>query len=149
MYRRSPYDDPYGRDTDNESLGSHGSNESSHSNKNKYKSLPCKTFISTGTCPFDSRCVFLHDSRIQAQEQLPHTSGQGGRGHGHGMYSSRRGQRGNDDHRHGYDYGHSGRRRRSTSYMKSKETFVQVGVWHHTFLYFYIRRPPLLLYSCP
>jgi hypothetical protein len=44
------------------------------------------------------------------------------------MYSSQGGQRGNDNHRHGYDHGYGGRRGRSASYMKSKETFVQVGV---------------------
>lgn len=32
--------------------------------KSNLKQLPCKTYISTGCCPYRDRCVFLHDSRI-------------------------------------------------------------------------------------
>ena len=27
----------------------------------KCRQLPCRTFISTGSCPYSDRCVFLHD----------------------------------------------------------------------------------------
>lgn len=30
----------------------------------KCRQLPCKTFISTGSCPYGDRCVFLHDMSI-------------------------------------------------------------------------------------
>ena len=30
----------------------------------KCRQLPCKTFISTGSCPYGDRCVFLHDPSI-------------------------------------------------------------------------------------
>ena len=30
----------------------------------KSRMLPCRTFISTGCCPYGARCVFLHDPRI-------------------------------------------------------------------------------------
>lgn len=30
----------------------------------KFRRLPCRTFISTGTCPYRERCVYLHDPRI-------------------------------------------------------------------------------------
>jgi len=30
----------------------------------KYRQLPCRTFLSCGTCPYRDRCVFLHDPRI-------------------------------------------------------------------------------------
>ena len=29
----------------------------------RYRQLPCKTFISVGTCPYRERCVYLHDPR--------------------------------------------------------------------------------------
>lgn len=32
--------------------------------QNKCRQLPCKTYISTGTCPYGDRCVFLHDPYI-------------------------------------------------------------------------------------
>jgi hypothetical protein len=31
---------------------------------NKFRLLPCRTFISSGTCPYNDKCVFLHDPRI-------------------------------------------------------------------------------------
>lgn len=33
----------------------------------KCRQLPCRTFISTGSCPYGDRCVFLHDARITAK----------------------------------------------------------------------------------
>ena len=30
----------------------------------KCRQLPCRTFISTGSCPYGDRCVFLHDACI-------------------------------------------------------------------------------------
>lgn len=33
----------------------------------KCRQLPCRTFISTGTCPYGDRCVFLHDPSITAR----------------------------------------------------------------------------------
>lgn len=30
----------------------------------KCRQLPCRTFISTGSCPYGDRCVFLHDPSI-------------------------------------------------------------------------------------
>jgi hypothetical protein len=31
--------------------------------ESKFRQLPCRTFISVGTCPYKDRCVFLHDCR--------------------------------------------------------------------------------------
>lgn len=33
----------------------------------KCRQLPCRTFISTGSCPYGDRCVFLHDACIVAK----------------------------------------------------------------------------------
>ncbi len=33
----------------------------------KCRQLPCKTFVSTGSCPYGDRCVFLHDPSIVAK----------------------------------------------------------------------------------
>jgi hypothetical protein len=30
----------------------------------KYRRLPCKTFICVGSCPYRDRCCYVHDSRI-------------------------------------------------------------------------------------
>lgn len=30
----------------------------------KCRQLPCRTFVSTGSCPYGDRCVFLHDPSI-------------------------------------------------------------------------------------
>jgi hypothetical protein len=30
----------------------------------KCRQLPCRTFVSTGSCPYGDRCVFLHDPAI-------------------------------------------------------------------------------------
>lgn len=37
-------------------------------NSNKYRQLPCRTFISVGTCPYRERCVYLHDPRCICRE---------------------------------------------------------------------------------
>ena len=34
--------------------------------KDKFRMMPCKTFIMCGACPYHERCVFLHDPRIPA-----------------------------------------------------------------------------------
>ena len=34
------------------------------SDENKYRQLPCKTFVCVGTCPYRDRCVYLHDPRL-------------------------------------------------------------------------------------
>lgn len=31
---------------------------------NKCRQLPCRTFISTGSCPYSEKCVFLHSKEI-------------------------------------------------------------------------------------
>lgn len=33
----------------------------------KCRQLPCRTFVSTGSCPYGDRCVFLHDASIVAK----------------------------------------------------------------------------------
>ncbi len=33
----------------------------------KCRQLPCRTFVSTGSCPYGDRCVFLHDPSIVAK----------------------------------------------------------------------------------
>lgn len=38
----------------------------------KYKELPCRTFISIGSCPYKSRCEFLHDKRLEAAGMSRH-----------------------------------------------------------------------------
>lgn len=32
----------------------------------KCRQLPCKTWISTGTCPYNDKCYFLHDPRVSS-----------------------------------------------------------------------------------
>lgn len=34
------------------------------SDQSKFRQLPCRTFISAGTCPYRDRCVYLHDPRV-------------------------------------------------------------------------------------
>lgn len=33
----------------------------------KCRQLPCRTFVSTGSCPYGDRCVFLHDISIMSK----------------------------------------------------------------------------------
>ena len=33
----------------------------------KCRQLPCKTFLSTGSCPYSERCIFLHDPYLAAK----------------------------------------------------------------------------------
>lgn len=35
-----------------------------NSQLSKYRLLPCRTFITTGACPYFDKCVFLHDPRV-------------------------------------------------------------------------------------
>lgn len=35
--------------------------------KDKFRRMACNTFIFTGACPYNDRCVFLHDYRIKAE----------------------------------------------------------------------------------
>lgn len=44
------------------------SEASMDNNSNKYRQLPCRTFISVGTCPYRERCVYLHDPRCICRE---------------------------------------------------------------------------------
>jgi hypothetical protein len=34
----------------------------------KFRQLPCKTFVSVGSCPYRDRCVYLHDPRLVYKE---------------------------------------------------------------------------------
>jgi len=36
--------------------------------EDKFRQLPCRTYISVGACPYKERCVFLHDPRISSFE---------------------------------------------------------------------------------
>lgn len=36
----------------------------------KCRQLPCRTFISTGCCPYADRCVFLHDPTIMSKNSF-------------------------------------------------------------------------------
>ena len=36
----------------------------------RHRQLPCRTFISTGTCPYKDRCVYLHDPRLAYSGQV-------------------------------------------------------------------------------
>ena len=36
----------------------------------KYRQLPCRTFISTGSCPYRERCVFIHDPRLTTSKKV-------------------------------------------------------------------------------
>lgn len=41
-----------------------GGNQSS-----RHRQLPCRTYISTGCCPYKDRCIYLHDPRVQSIAQ--------------------------------------------------------------------------------
>eukprot|EP01038_Epipyxis_sp_PR26KG_P016679 gene16679-22812_t len=41
-----------------------------HENTNKFRQLPCRAFISMGTCPYRERCVYLHDPRITSRIEV-------------------------------------------------------------------------------
>jgi hypothetical protein len=40
------------------------------SSMQKCRQLPCRTWISTGSCPYGDRCVFIHDPRVIAKPPL-------------------------------------------------------------------------------
>lgn len=31
----------------------------------RFRSMPCQTFVACGNCPYNERCVFLHDNRVK------------------------------------------------------------------------------------
>lgn len=33
--------------------------------QHRFRSMPCQTFVACGNCPYNERCVFLHDSRVR------------------------------------------------------------------------------------
>ncbi|CAM9507399.1 unnamed protein product [Ectocarpus sp. 8 AP-2014] len=35
----------------------------------KYRCIPCMTWVATGSCPYSSRCVFIHDPRVQGRQE--------------------------------------------------------------------------------
>ena len=37
---------------------------SSHDHIESSRQLPCRTFVSSGACPYRERCVYLHDPRL-------------------------------------------------------------------------------------
>jgi hypothetical protein len=43
----------------------HGTN-----NTSRHRQLPCRTFISTGFCPYKEHCVYLHDPRLMSSHQV-------------------------------------------------------------------------------
>jgi len=40
-------------------------------NTSRHRQLPCRTFISTGFCPYKEHCVYLHDPRLISSHQVP------------------------------------------------------------------------------
>jgi len=38
----------------------------------KYRRMACSSFIMAGQCPYQARCVFLHDPRVESADILPH-----------------------------------------------------------------------------
>lgn len=46
------------------STASNLSQSSEQNSSSKCRQLPCRTFVSTGSCPYGDRCVFLHDPLI-------------------------------------------------------------------------------------
>jgi hypothetical protein len=43
-------------------------------NSTRHRQLPCRTFISTGYCPYKDRCVYLHDPRLVSNVQVRESS---------------------------------------------------------------------------
>ena len=39
-------------------------------NTSRHRQLPCRTFISTGFCPYKEHCVYLHDPRLVSCHQV-------------------------------------------------------------------------------
>jgi len=42
----------------------------------KFRCYPCHTWISTGACPYGSRCVFVHDPRVKGNSTATYTAAQ-------------------------------------------------------------------------
>jgi hypothetical protein len=62
--------DTYGQSSPQEgsTLAPRSSSELNYDSTPKFRQLPCRTFISVGTCPYRERCVYLHDPRIICRE---------------------------------------------------------------------------------
>ena len=39
-------------------------------NTTRHRQLPCRTFISTGFCPYKEHCVYLHDPRLVSSREV-------------------------------------------------------------------------------
>lgn len=39
-------------------------------NTTRHRQLPCRTFISTGFCPYKEHCVYLHDPRLVSSREI-------------------------------------------------------------------------------
>lgn len=63
----SSTDAPYG-DMAANSMAPRSASELVYDSSPKFRQLPCRTFISVGTCPYRERCVYLHDPRIICRE---------------------------------------------------------------------------------
>jgi len=37
----------------------------------KFRQLPCRTFVSMGVCPYGERCVYVHDPRLEVSHSTP------------------------------------------------------------------------------
>lgn len=56
---------PFSVNYDMRNMGCIPQMQSPYANQqSKCRQLPCRTFISTGSCPYGDRCVFLHDPSI-------------------------------------------------------------------------------------
>ena len=38
--------------------------------KEKFRRMICLTFVSTGSCPYGDKCVFLHDTRLKSRQDV-------------------------------------------------------------------------------
>lgn len=54
-------------------VGARSEAEALFNSSSKYRQLPCRTFISVGTCPYRERCVYLHDPRCVSKEARTRT----------------------------------------------------------------------------
>ncbi len=49
----------------------HNQYQPPHPQQQRLRQLPCRTFLSCGTCPYGPRCVFLHDYRLEGSPLAP------------------------------------------------------------------------------